>query len=464
MATQVSPSTEWTIPRRTTGLVLFACWLAILAEGYDVGVLGAVLPALAEYKEWDLSPLELGGLGAYALVGMLFGALFIGTLSDIIGRKKMLLLSMVIFTLTQAGAAMAPTPEIFGLFRFLGGLGMGGVIPVAAALTIEYSAPKKRSFNYGLMYSGYSLGIVASALVAMALLPDFGWRAVVAVGALPILILPLVAFLLPESLEYLVSKGRITEAKALAARQNIPNYNPKPPARGGASIPWREVMATMFSRRFLRSTVFFWISLFCGMVLVYGLNTWLPQIMRKAGYDLGSSLTFLLVFSLASAIGGLVLGYAADRVGQKLILVVFYILGAAGIMLLMFPNSMVVNLAFVAFAGIGSISTSLVLTGYIADYYPAATRATATGWALSFARIGAISGPIIGGWIAASGAPFEWNFAIFAVVGLIAAGAVAMIPKRVPQLDGTAAAAGAAGPATESGAAAGAASTADATK
>ncbi|WP_341481642.1 MFS transporter [Arthrobacter gengyunqii] len=92
-------------------------------------------------------------------------------------------------------------------------------------------------------------------------------------------------------------------------------------------------------------------------------------------------------------------------------------------------------------AGIGSISTSLVLPGYIADYYPAATRATATGWALSFARIGAISGPIIGGWIAAWGAPFERNFAVFAIIGLVAAGAVAMISRRVPQLDGTAAAA-----------------------
>ena len=181
-------SSDWKIPKRTTSMVLFACWLAILAEGYDVGVLGAVLPALAEYKEWSLTPMELGGLGAYALVGMLFGALFIGTLSDIIGRRKMLLLSMVIFTITQAGAALAPTPEVFGAFRFLGGLGMGGIIPVAAALTIEYSAPRKRSLNYGIMYSGYSLGIVAAALVAMALLPVLGWRWVVAVGTLPVLI------------------------------------------------------------------------------------------------------------------------------------------------------------------------------------------------------------------------------------------------------------------------------------
>ncbi|WP_248763355.1 MFS transporter [Pseudarthrobacter sp. SSS035] len=170
--------------------------------------------------------------------------------------------------------------------------------------------------------------------------------------------------------------------------------------------PWWKTITTMFSLKYLRSTVFFWISLFCGLVLVYGLNTWLPSIMKKAGYDLGSSLTFLLDFSLASAIGGL------------------------GIMLLVFPNTMVVNLLFVAFAVVGSISTSLVLTGYIADYYPAKIRGTATGWAVSFARLGAISGPLIGGWIASSKLPFEYNFAIFAGIAVLAAGAVAMIPKR----------------------------------
>ncbi|MET4541433.1 AAHS family benzoate transporter-like MFS transporter [Arthrobacter bambusae] len=432
-----APVNNWNVPKKTTGLVLFCCWLAILAEGYDVGVLGAILPALAEYKEWNLSPLALGGLGSYALIGMLIGALFIGTLSDLVGRKKMLLASMAIFTLTQAGAAWAPTPELFGLFRLIGGLGMGGVIPVAAALTIEYSAPNKRSYNYGLMYSGYSLGIVAAALAALFVLPMGGWRAVVAIGAAPVVLIPIIWKFLPESLEFLESKGRKTEAKALATKLNISNYAPVvavAPKAGVQADPWWKTITTMFSKKYLRSTVFFWISLFCGLVLVYGLNTWLPSIMKKAGYDLGSSLTFLLVFSLASAIGGLLLGRAADKYGKKLILVVFYILGGLGIMLLVFPNTMVVNLLFVAFAGVGSISTSLVLTGYIADYYPAKVRGTATGWALSFARLGAISGPLIGGWIAGSKLPFEANFAIFAGIAVLAAGAVAMIPKPQPEV------------------------------
>ncbi|MFI7579520.1 MFS transporter [Kocuria sp. M1N1S27] len=430
-----STATAWPVPQKTTNRVLLACWLAILAEGYDVGVLGAVLPALAEHRAWDLTPLELGGLGSYALVGMLIGAMTIGTLSDRVGRKKMLLMSMAIFTTMQLGAALAPTPEVFGLFRLLGGLGMGGIIPVAAALTIEYSAPRRRSFNYGVMYSGYSLGILAAALVAIALLPTLGWRWVVGVGFLPVVLLPLIAKLVPESLEYLVGKGRHEEAARLAERLRVApfvesDWTPVLAEETRArSVGWRRSLAAMFSGGYLPATVFFWISLFCGMVLVYGLNTWLPSIMRSAGYELGPALMFLVVFSLASAVGGIALGRAADAYGKKLILVVFYLLGGVGILLLMFPNSLVVNYVFVALAGIGSISTSLVLTGWVAEYYPAHSRATATGWALSFARVGAISGPLIGGWIGSTALPFQWNFIVFAAVALVAAGAVALIPQ-----------------------------------
>ncbi|PPK93797.1 AAHS family benzoate transporter-like MFS transporter [Kineococcus xinjiangensis] len=435
MTTPTSP--QWPVPQRTTNKVLLACWLAILAEGYDVGVLGAVLPALAEHREWSLTPLQLGGLGAYALVGMLIGAMTIGTLSDRLGRKKMLLASMFLFTTTQLGAALAPTPEVFGLFRLLGGLGMGGIIPVAAALTIEYSAPRRRSFNYGLMFSAYSLGILVAAVVAIALLPTLGWRWVVGVGCLPVVLIPLLAVMVPESLEFLMGKGRREEAARLAAKLRIApfvegDWTPAPAAGTDRAVGWKDALAVMFTRGFLRPTVFFWVSLFCGMVLVYGLNTWLPSIMKKAGYDLGSSLTFLVVFSLASAIGGILLGRAADARGRKPVLVLFYLLGGVGILLLMFPNHLVVNYVFVALAGIGSISTSLVLTAWVADYYPSYARGTATGWALSFARIGAISGPLIGGWIGSMQLPFQWNFIVFAAVAVAAATAVALIPRVPP--------------------------------
>lgn len=435
MSTASPPRTDetvWPVPRRVTGIVLFSCWMAILADGYDIGVIGAVLPALAEDAAWSLSPVELGGLASWALVGMLIGALFIGTLSDRVGRKRMLLVSMSIFTLMQLGAALAPTPEIFGLFRFLGGLGMGGIIPVAAALTIEFSAPRRRALNYGIMYSGYSLGIVVSALVAILLLPHLGWRWVIAVGALPILLIPVIAKVLPESLESLENRGRHDKAVALADRLGIHPYIPtdRPALPEGERRPWHSILHQLFSRRYLRSTVFLWISLFAGLLLVYGLNSWLPSIMRASGYDLGPALTFLLVFSLASAVGGLGVGYLADHFGAKPVLIIFYALGGVACLLLMFPNGMFVNLVLVAISGIGSISTSLVLTAYITDYYPASVRATAAGWALSFARIGAILGPIMGGWLASLAIGVEWNFVAFALVAIVAAVAVSLVPKK----------------------------------
>ncbi|MGH8784106.1 MAG: MFS transporter [Cupriavidus necator] len=420
----------WRPASRATYTVLFVCFLAILFEGYDVGVMGAVLPALADDRNWNLTPLELGALSSYALVGMFFGAFVIGTLSEMIGRRRMLLLCVSLFSLTMLGASYAPTPTIFGVLRFIGGLGLGGVIPVAAALTIEYSPPHRRSFNYGLMYSGYSVGILCAALIAMWLLPSLGWRGVIGLGAVPMVVIPLMAWLLPESLEYLVGQGRIDEAQALADRTGhgrLPSQ--ARPANSAARATWRDVMSSMFARKQLRATACFWIALFFGLLLVYGLNTWLPTIMRKNGYDLGSSLSFLVIFSLASAVGGLFLGSAADRMGARGTVAVFYLIGALAIGALMFRNSVAVNYVLVALAGVGSVSASLILTGHLAGYYPAHARAAATGWALSFARFGAMSGPLVGGYVAGSGLSFGWNFITFSIAGLAAALAVALLPS-----------------------------------
>ncbi|ENU1228051.1 MULTISPECIES: MFS transporter [Providencia] len=414
---------------KTTSKVLLICWMSILFEGYDVGVMGAVLPTLAEYKQWNLSPLELGALSSYALVGMFFGAFIIGTLSELYGRRRMLLTCVTLFSLTMLGAAFAPTPWLFGLMRFIGGIGLGGVIPVAAALTIEYSPTEKRSFNYGIMYSGYSLGILSAALVAMWLLEHFGWRSVIAFGALPLLLIWPMARILPESLEYLTHKGLHSEAQALAKKLDI-DYQSSSEYVQHKSQSIKEIVAVVFAWRHLRATACFWVALFCGMLLVYGLNTWLPSIMRKEGYNLGSSLTFLIVFSLASALGGLFLGKIADKYGVRNSVAFFFLLGAIGVGCLIFKQNIYMNYVLVAFAGVGSISAALILTGYIANYYPSNARASATGWALSFSRIGAMTGPMFGAYIASLGIATSWNFIAFAIVAVIAATAVILLPKQ----------------------------------
>lgn len=415
-------------PYAVTRQVLLVCWMSILFEGYDVGVMGAVLSTMAEDVNWGLTPLELGVLSSYALLGMFFGAFLAGSLSERFGRRRMLLFCVGLFSFSMMGAAWAPSPWLFGVARFIGGLGLGGVIPVAAALTVEYSPPERRSYNYGLMYSGYSLGILCAALVAIGLIPHFGWRSVIGVGALPLLALLPMSRWLPESLEYLVSRGRMDEARQLSAQLGVPL--PQPETARPSQEGWRKTVSLLFSRDYLRATLCFWIALFCGMLLVYGLNTWLPSIMRKSGYALGPSLLFLVVFSLASAIGGLGLGRIADRIGARRAVALSYVVGGLGVCALMFPHSLAVNILLVALAGLGSISASLILTGYLATWYPGSSRAAATGWALSFARIGAMSGPLFGAWIAGSGLSLSWNFGAFALVCLLAALMVMLLPRQ----------------------------------
>jgi AAHS family benzoate transporter-like MFS transporter len=420
-------SGEVGISARTSLLVVLMCWIGIFSEGYDVGVLGAILPALATDASWKLTPIELGAMGSYTLFGMLIGGILSGMLSDLHGRKPLFLLCYTLFAACMVATSWAPTPAWFGASRFIAGLGLGGIIPVAAALTTEYSPAHRKSFNYGLMYSGYSAGILAAALAGRALLPTEGWRPVVLLGAAPVLAVPLMAWLLPESLESLVARGRLDQARRLAMRLAI--ALPIAPPRA-EKLGWRAVLAEIFSPRNAFATICFWTALFMGLLLVYGIAQWLPQIMRRSGYDLGDSLLFLAVFSFTSAIGGILLGQWADRFGARPTVTLAYLLGAAGIAALAFKGSIVLNYAMVAIAGFGTVSASLILTGHLANYLAPFVRSAGTGWALSFARIGALLGPLLGGVIASLDVGPQWNFYVFAVVAAIAALATALIPKK----------------------------------
>ncbi|MBB4091920.1 aromatic acid/H+ symport family MFS transporter [Ochrobactrum pecoris] len=409
-------------------LVVGLCWLAIFAEGYDVGVIGAILPALSVDPVWQLTPIELGAIGSYTVIGMLIGGILAGTLSELHGRKPLFIACITVFSLCMIVSAMAPTPFIFGLSRFISGIGLGGIIPVAAALTVEYSPVKKKSFNYGLMYSGYSMGLLAAALCGRGFLEAHGWRTIVLIGAVPLLFVPIFLAFLPESVESLVQRGKHDAARKTAQRMGV--GVPAAIVRKHGKVGWRTVFSEIFSPKNAFETACFWAALFMGLLLVYGLAQWLPQIMRKNGYDLGNSLLFLAVFSLSSAIGGIVLGTWADRFGVKRTVACSYALGALGIVALAFKGSLLMNYVFVAIAGFGTVSASLVLTGFLAQRLDSSIRSAGTGWALSFSRIGALSGPLLGGLIASLNVSPQWNFYIFAIVAALAAVATALIPSR----------------------------------
>jgi len=196
--------------------VLFWCALIIIFDGYDLVIYGVALPVLM--KEWNLTPLEAGALGSYALFGMMAGALIFGPLSDRIGRKKAITICVILFSGFTVLNGFTTNPTEFGICRFIAGLGIGGVMPNVVALMSEYAPQKIRSTLVAIMFSGYSVGGMLSAGLGMVLLPSYGWQSVFYIAGIPLLLLPLIMKYLPESVGFMVKEGRTEEAAAVLSR------------------------------------------------------------------------------------------------------------------------------------------------------------------------------------------------------------------------------------------------------
>lgn len=330
------------------------------------------------------------------------------------------------FSVAMALAAAAPTVELFAAARFVAGLGLGGVVPTAIALTIEYAHPRHRSTTNAVMFSGYSVGGIAASLVAIMVIPSLGWRTMFWIGAvLGALLLPVAWRLLPESANYLLARGRHAEARELADRFGLVLEEPAAPAgRGGGAAR----VTRLFAPSLVLGTVLFWLGTGVGLLLVYGLNTWLAQIMREAGYPLGSALAFLLVLNLGAIVGTPLLGALADRIGSKPVTVTMFLVAALCIYLLSIPLPAPLLFVLVGVAGACTIGTTILVNAYTAGFYPADMRATGLGWALGVGRLGAILGPLYGGFVLASGWGVAANFYAFAVPALLGAVAMLFVP------------------------------------
>ena len=410
------------------------CWVAVALDGFDLVVLGAVTPALLEHEAWELTAPEIGAITSYGLIGMMIGALGIGTLADVIGRRACIFLSVVSFSLFTALLAFAPNPGAFGALRFLAGLGLGGLIPTAATLVSEYARSRRGSSSITFMMTGYHVGGVLTALLAIPILPLLGWRAMFLIGALPALVLvPLMLRNLPESPSFLVASGRRGEAEELAERYGI-SLEPEEVREVAAEERASEgtglgAVKTLFSGGYVLGTLAFSVASFMGLLLVYGLNQWLPTIMRDAGYALGAALAFLLVLNVGAVAGLLLAGPMADRFGSKVACVGWFALAAVFLFLLSVQMPLALTYLAVFVTGFFVFSAQVLLYAYVSRHYPTSGRGTALGWAAGIGRVGAICGPLLGGLLLGAGLAVPWGFYAFALVGLLGAVFVFAVPR-----------------------------------
>lgn len=427
-ASEVSSGSKTTkgLRKKSPALVIFLCFVTIVFDGYDLVVYGTIVPALLAYEAWGLTPVETGAYGSYALAGMFIGAILVGYLTDIVGRRKILLYSIVAFSVLMLATAMAPSPLWFGVFRFLAGLGLGGVIPTAIAITVEFSSVQRRNFNNALMFSGYAVGGILAALLAMLLLDLIGFRGMLAIGGLPLItVLPLIFFFMPESPAFLRSRGRVEEANLISNTYGLSIPEPDEDAPDASATKSKSPIATMLSGRLLVATLLFCLAGIAGQTLVYGLNTWMPQLLIMADYSMNSSLSFLLTTNIGAVVGVLVSSNLADRFGPRP-MVAFSFLASGTALALMgtgaFP--MWAMYLLVAIVGFGSIGAQILVNGFVATYFSDTVRATALGLTLGVGRLGAVIAIAGGGVLIAAELPTMVNFSIWsaaAAVGLVAA-------------------------------------------
>lgn len=401
-------------------MVMALCALLLIFDGYDLFIYGVVLPAIMQ--EWGLTPLQAGALGSYALFGMMFGALTFGTLADRIGRKKGIAICFALFSSATIVNGFASNPTEFGICRFIAGLGCGGLMPNAVALMNEYAPKRLRSTLVAVMFSGYSVGGMLAAGVGIYMLPRFGWESMFFAAAVPLLLLPLIFWLLPESVGFLVRQGRTAQARAILAKiepgQQISATDQllltDTKGKGGA------VLELFREGRALR-TLCLWLAFFCCLLMVYALSSWLPKLMANAGYSLGSSLSFLLALNFGGMAGAILGGWLGDRFNLVKVMVAFFISAALSISLLGFnsPTPLLYLLIFVA--GATTIGTQILLYACAAQFYGLSIRSTGLGWASGIGRNGAIVGPLLGGALLGINLPLQLNFLAFAIPGAIAA-------------------------------------------
>jgi AAHS family benzoate transporter-like MFS transporter len=408
---------------RFHGRVLFWCALIIVFDGYDLSVVGIALPSIMTKMGVDAT--NAGFMVSSALFGMMFGAIFLGTIADRIGRRWAIAICIGLFSIFTAAAGLANDPYTFGAMRFLAGLGIGGVMPNVVAQMTEYSPKKIRATLVTLMFSGYAVGGIVAALLGKGLIETYGWQSVFFAAGLPIILIPIILKSVPESMPFLLAKGRIEELKELASRLE-PSYKPQasdrfvvPPEDKADSAPIRHLFRE--GRGF--STVMFWIAFFMCLFMVFALSSWLTKLMASAGYSLGSALTFVLVLNVGAMVGAIGGGWLADRFHIKYVLTAMYALAAVSLTLLGYKMPTPALFILVGLAGASTIGTQIVANAYTGQFYPMAVRATGLGWALGVGRSGAILAPILIGVLVGMNLPLQQNFiaiTIPAVIGMIA--------------------------------------------
>ncbi len=412
--------------------LLLTCAAVLLLDGFDTQAIGYVAPALA--KEWHLTKSALGPVFSAGLFGLMIGALAFGPLADRVGRKKIIIFSTAAFGLGAFATAFAQDVTTLLVIRFLTGLGLGGAMPNAIALTSEYNPQRRRATMVMIMFCGFSIGAALGGLLAADLIPRLGWRSVFIVGGIaPLLMVPLLAWRLPESVRFLATAGKAPERVAQLLQQISPHTAFAPDARFVvheahlAGIP----VAHLFREGRAGVTLLLWVVFFMSLLDIYFLANWLPTVLNDLGASVSEAVVIGSMLQVGGVVGTFALGSVIDRFSfRALALVYFGAVFAVAAIGQLGHSAILVSIAIFA-AGFCVVGGQIAANALAAGFYPTSIRASGVGWALGIGRVGSIIGPLVGGALLAAKWSTSAVFIAAAAAALCAALAAASLSRLV---------------------------------
>ena len=408
-------------------LVLLLCFLVATFDGMDAQIIAFAAPWMM--PDLGLEDSQLGIVFAAATVGMAVGAALFGYLGDLYGRKRLMVITVLMFAICTPFAGLATNLNELLIIRFITGLGMGGALPNAVTLVAEYSADRQRRMMVSVMYMGFAAGGVIGSLAAKQLIEPYGWQSIFYFGGvLPLLLVPFLAWLMPESLHYLAKRG--DEDSDRAIRGFLDRINPTADYRRGARFTLAEAQADtrislLFAPVRLRNTIMLWIAFFINLLVLFFLMYWTPKLLIDYGMQPEAAFNVVLVFNIGAVGGGLLLAWLSEKFDPRLTLSGYFVLAMLSAMAVgLSVDQMTWMLVFAFMMGLTAGGAQVGLYPLATQIYPTAVRVTGVSWAQSCGRVGSIIGPVAGGALVARGWGFTDSYLLFGGFLLIAAAAI----------------------------------------
>lgn len=402
-------------------LVVGLCMLLNILDGFDITAMAVVATAVS--GELALTPEKLGWVFSFALAGMVTGAMFVAPVADLIGRRALIIISVVLVGVSVLLTARAATLPEFIVLRFISGIGAGAMLACQATLAAEYSPEKYRALSVAVVTSGYPTGAMLTSVVAALIMPEYGWRGMFWFGGILTLGMGFLAWLLmPESLKYLFERrpqNALTRVNVILRKLKKDQLDAMPevtPEQSAARAGLAATMLKLLRIEHRRVTLKLWTAFFLCFSTLYFLMSWIPKLMEDAGYDQEIAHSAFFFFNFGGVVGIYLLGILSTRF--KLTNLVFALLFSSAIGMVVFalaPNHLPSLMTIIFVVGVLQQGGFTGLYGAAAKAYPTEMRSTGIGWAIGLGRTGAVAGPAIAGYLIAAGLDMSANFIVFAV-------------------------------------------------